>query len=137
MAVLRGGTRVGRTFRPDFLMVRQNLRDAGEDHKKVLLALKYGGVPSINNLDSIYNFQDKPWVFGHLLQLQRRLGKDNFPLIEQTFYPDHHEMVSKFKQILLKLYALQACLICHIITLKCNILDFQVYIRCTICIKWI
>ncbi|CAH1979532.1 unnamed protein product [Acanthoscelides obtectus] len=94
MAVLRGGTRVGRTFRPDFLLVRQNLRDAGEDHKKVLLALKYGGVPSINSLNSIYNFQDKPWVFGHLLQLQRRLGKENFPLIEQTFYPDHHEMVS-------------------------------------------
>nr|CAH7718828.1 unnamed protein product [Callosobruchus chinensis] len=66
MALLRGGTRVGRTFRPDFLMVRQNLRDAGEDHKKVLLALKYGGVPSINNLDSIYNFQ--PNIIKILLQ---------------------------------------------------------------------
>lgn len=26
--------------------------------------------------------------------LQRRLGKENFPLIEQTYYPNHHEMVS-------------------------------------------
>ncbi|VEN40615.1 unnamed protein product, partial [Callosobruchus maculatus] len=45
---------------------------------------------------------DKPWVFGHLLQLQRRLGKDNFPLIEQTFYPDHHEMItaSRFPVVL-------------------------------------
>ncbi|RZB38955.1 Synapsin domain containing protein, partial [Asbolus verrucosus] len=91
MAVFRGGTRVGRSFRPDFLLVRQNLKDAGEDYKKLLLALKFGGVPSINNLNSIYNFQDKPWVFGHLVQLQRRLGKDSFPLIEQTFYPDHRE----------------------------------------------
>lgn len=33
-------------------------------------------------------------MFGHLLQLQRRLGKENFPLIEQTFYPNHREMVS-------------------------------------------
>lgn len=39
-------------------------------------------------------FQDKPWVFAHLLGLQRRLGKDNFPLIEQTYYPNHREMVS-------------------------------------------
>uniref|UniRef100_A0A6P7GB74 Synapsin-like n=1 Tax=Diabrotica virgifera virgifera TaxID=50390 RepID=A0A6P7GB74_DIAVI len=94
MAVIRGGTRVGRSFRPDFLLVRQNLKDAGEDYRKLLLALKFGGVPSINNLNSIFNFQDKPWVFGHLVQLQRRLGKESFPLIEQTFYPDHREMVS-------------------------------------------
>ena len=37
--------------------IRQNLKDAGEDHKKLLLALKFGGVPSINNLNAIYNFQ--------------------------------------------------------------------------------
>lgn len=40
--------------------------------------------------------KDKPWVFGHLIQLQRRLGRDNFPIIEQTLYPDHREMVSLF-----------------------------------------
>lgn len=57
MAVFRGGTRVGRSFRPDFLLIRQNLKDAGEDNKRLLLALKFGGVPSINNLDAIYNFQ--------------------------------------------------------------------------------
>lgn len=57
MAVFRGGTRVGRSFRPDFLLIRQNLKDAGEDHKRLLLALKFGGVPSINNLNAIYNFQ--------------------------------------------------------------------------------
>ncbi|KAK5644941.1 hypothetical protein RI129_006241 [Pyrocoelia pectoralis] len=102
MAVFRGGTRVGRSFRPDFLLIRQNLKDAGEDHKRLLLALKFGGVPSINNLNAIYNFQDKPWVFGHLVQLQRRLGKEAFPLIEQTFYPDHKEMIisTKFPVVL-------------------------------------
>nr|XP_022909985.1 synapsin isoform X1 [Onthophagus taurus] len=92
MGPYRGGSRTGRTFKPDFLLVRQNLRDAGEDYKKLLLALKFGGVPTINNLNAVYNFQDKPWVFGHLVQIQRRIGKDSFPLIEQTFYPDHREM---------------------------------------------
>ncbi|KAI4479929.1 hypothetical protein M0804_010668 [Polistes exclamans] len=94
MAVYRNGTKVIRSFKPDFVLIRQNLRDAGEDNKNLLLGLMYGGIPSVNNLTAIYNFQDKPWVFAHLLGLQRRLGKDNFPLIEQTFYPNHREMVS-------------------------------------------
>nr|CAD7405979.1 unnamed protein product [Timema cristinae] len=100
MAVFRNGTKVMRSFRPDFLLVRQNLRDAGEDNRNLLLGFKFGGVHSINTLHAIYNFQDKPWVFAHLLQLQRRLGKENFPLIEQTFYPNYREMslVQKWRQ---------------------------------------
>ncbi|XP_063979693.1 synapsin [Diachasmimorpha longicaudata] len=94
MAVFRNGTKVIRSFKPDFALVRQNLRDAGEDNRNLLLGLMYGSIPSVNNLTAIYNFQDKPWVFAHLLGLQRRLGKDNFPLIDQTFYPNHREMVS-------------------------------------------
>ena len=61
--------------------------------RNLLLGLRYGGVPSINSLESIHSFQDKPWVYAHLLNIQRRLGKDAFPLIEQTFYPNHKEMV--------------------------------------------
>ena len=29
-----------------------------------------------------------------MAELQRKLGKDNFPLIDQTYYPNHREMVS-------------------------------------------
>ncbi|KAL0277912.1 UNVERIFIED_CONTAM: hypothetical protein PYX00_005027 [Menopon gallinae] len=94
MAVFRNGTKVVRSFRPDFLLIRQNLRDAGEDHKNLLLGFEFGGVPSVNSLISIYGFQDKPWIFAHLLQIQRRLGKENFPLIEQSFYPNYKEMLS-------------------------------------------
>ncbi|XP_045514060.1 synapsin [Pieris brassicae] len=94
MAVYRGGTKVTRCFKPDFVLVRQNVRDAGSDHRALLLGLKFGGVPSINSLNSIYHFQDRPWVFGHLLQLQRRLGRENFPLIEQTYYHNHTDMVT-------------------------------------------
>ncbi|XP_018916902.1 synapsin [Bemisia tabaci] len=94
MGVYRNGTKVIRSFRPDFVLIRQNLRDAGENYKNLLIGLKFGGVPSINSPNAIYNFQDKPWVFSHLLQIQRRLGKENFPLIDQTFYPNHKEMLS-------------------------------------------
>jgi len=94
LPVARGGKLSA--FKPDFLLVRQNLKDAGEDHRNLLLGFRYGGLPSINSLESIYNFQDKPWVYSHLLQIQQKLGKEAFPLIDQTFYPNHKEMVELY-----------------------------------------
>ncbi|GAB0090589.1 hypothetical protein DMENIID0001_053270 [Sergentomyia squamirostris] len=94
MAVIRGGTKVARSFKPDFVLVRQPPRDGSRDSRSALLGLKFGSVPSINSLASLYQFQDKPWVFAHLLQLQKRLGREIFPLIEQTFFPNPRELVS-------------------------------------------
>ncbi|KAK8724928.1 hypothetical protein OTU49_010984 [Cherax quadricarinatus] len=94
MVVFRNGAKVVRSFKPDFVLIRQNLRDAGEDHKNILLALKFGGVPSINSINAIYNFQDKPWVFAHMMDIQKKLGKEKFPLIEQSYFPNHKEMLS-------------------------------------------
>ncbi|XP_050686263.1 synapsin-like isoform X2 [Eriocheir sinensis] len=94
MVVYRNGAKVVRSFKPDFVLIRQNLRDAGEDYKNILLALKFGGVPSINNINAIYNFQDKPWVFAHMMEIQKRVGKEHFPLIEQSYFPNHKEMMS-------------------------------------------
>jgi len=92
---IKSGTRTVNLLKPDFLLIRQDPRDAGEDFKSVLLGFQYGQVRSINSLQSIYNFQDKPWVYAHLLGLQRKLGKENFPLIEQAFYQNHKEIVHK------------------------------------------
>ncbi|XP_036370006.1 synapsin-like isoform X1 [Octopus sinensis] len=92
--VLRNGTRVVRSFKPDFVLVRQHVRDACEDWRNLIMGFHYGGVPSINSMDSIYNFQDKPWVMAHLIQIQKKLGPDKFPLIDQAYYPNHKEMVS-------------------------------------------
>jgi len=91
----KSGTRTVNLLKPDFLLIRQDPRDAGEDFKSVLLGFQYGQVPSINSLQSIYNFQDKPWVYAHLLGLQKKLGKENFPLIEQCFYQNHKDIVHK------------------------------------------
>ncbi|KAJ8302106.1 hypothetical protein KUTeg_021093 [Tegillarca granosa] len=81
------------SFKPDFLLIRQNIRDAGENWKNILIGFQYGGIPSINSLHSIYNFQDRPWVFSQLIKIQKKLGRDNFPLIEQAYYPNHREML--------------------------------------------
>ncbi|EDS39023.1 synapsin [Culex quinquefasciatus] len=92
----RGSSKQPKSFRPDFILVRQAPRDGAKDYRSTLLGLKYGGVPSINSLHSLYQFQDKPWVFAHLLQLQRRLGREAFPLVEQTFFPNPREMKIQF-----------------------------------------
>jgi hypothetical protein len=53
-------------------------------------------------------------VFAALLQLQRRLGRDQFPLIEQHFYPSPTEMVSSnvsgdFRLDILLLFVILSC----------------------------
>ncbi|XP_076448572.1 synapsin-like [Babylonia areolata] len=91
--VNRSGTKVVRSFRPDFLLIRQHVRDAHQDWRNLLLGFQYGGIPAINSLSATYNFLDKPWVFAQLIQIQKRLGREAFPLIEQAYYPNHKEML--------------------------------------------
>ena len=38
-------------------LVRQNVKDASEDYRNLLLGFQYGGVQSVNSLQSVYNFQ--------------------------------------------------------------------------------
>lgn len=48
---------VVRSFRPDFVLIRQPPRDGSRDYRSTLLGLKFGGVPCINSLNSVYQFQ--------------------------------------------------------------------------------
>lgn len=41
------------------MLIRQPPRDGSRDYRPTLLGLKYGGVPSINSLNSVYQFQVK------------------------------------------------------------------------------
>jgi len=92
LVTLKNGQRSVDLLKPDFLLIRQDPRDAGEDFKSALVGFQYGQVPSINSLESVYNFQDKPWVYAHLLALQKKLGKENFPLMEQSFFQNHKDI---------------------------------------------
>lgn len=53
-----------RSFRPDFVLVRQHAYSMAqnEDFRNLIIGLQYAGVPSVNSLDSIYNLCDKPWA---------------------------------------------------------------------------
>uniref|UniRef100_A0A8C4WQM1 Synapsin IIa n=1 Tax=Eptatretus burgeri TaxID=7764 RepID=A0A8C4WQM1_EPTBU len=92
----RSGTKISKTFKPDFVLIRQHPYSmaGGEDYRSLLIGLQYGGIPSVNSLPAAYSFCCKPWVFSHLIQISKRLGPDKFPLIEQTFYPNHREMLT-------------------------------------------
>ncbi|NXH22834.1 SYN2 protein, partial [Bucco capensis] len=94
--VFRNGTKVVRSFRPDFVLVRQHSFSMAEneDFRNLIIGMQYAGVPSVNSLESIYNFCDKPWVFAQLVSVYKTLGPEKFPLIEQTFYPNHKEMLT-------------------------------------------
>uniref|UniRef100_A0A8C7PII9 Synapsin III n=1 Tax=Oncorhynchus mykiss TaxID=8022 RepID=A0A8C7PII9_ONCMY len=96
MQAIRGGTKVVRSFKPDFVLIRQHAYSMtpGEDFRSLVIGLQYGGVASINSLLSIYNFCSKPWVFSHMIKLYHSLGPEKFPLNEQTFYPNHTQMVT-------------------------------------------
>ncbi|XP_048462672.1 synapsin-2b [Rhincodon typus] len=96
MQVLRNGTKVVRSFKPDFIIVRQHPYSMAEneDFRNIIIGFQYGGLPSVNSLESIYNFCDKPWVFAQLVSIYKSMGPEKFPLIEQVFYPNHKEMLT-------------------------------------------
>ncbi|XP_020653322.3 synapsin-1 isoform X1 [Pogona vitticeps] len=99
MEVIRNGVKVVRSLKPDFVLVRQHAFSMarGGDHRGIVIGLQYAGVPSVNSLHSVYNFCDKPWVFAQMVRLHRKLGPEDFPLIDQTFYPNHKEMLTTSK----------------------------------------
>uniref|UniRef100_A0A1A8BDC8 Synapsin-1 n=1 Tax=Nothobranchius kadleci TaxID=1051664 RepID=A0A1A8BDC8_NOTKA len=93
---IRSGHKVNKSFRPDFVLMRQHAfsMDKNGDHRNMVIGLQYAGVPSVNSLQSVYNFCDKPWVFAQMSRVHKQLGSEEFPLIEQVYYPNHKEMIS-------------------------------------------
>uniref|UniRef100_A0A672S0R7 Synapsin-2 n=1 Tax=Sinocyclocheilus grahami TaxID=75366 RepID=A0A672S0R7_SINGR len=94
--VLQSENKVDRSFKPDFVLIRQHAYSMAEneDFRNLIIGLQYAGIPSINSLESIYNLCDKPWAFACLISTCKKLGQEKFPLIEQTFYPNYKEMVT-------------------------------------------
>ncbi|XP_075895092.1 synapsin-1 isoform X2 [Nelusetta ayraudi] len=93
---IRNGHKVTKSFKPDFVLIRQHAfsMDKNGDHRNMVIGLQYAGLPSVNSLHSVYNFCDKPWVFAQMSKVFKQLGPEEFPLIEQVYYPNHREMIS-------------------------------------------
>uniref|UniRef100_A0A3P8WM20 Synapsin-1 n=1 Tax=Cynoglossus semilaevis TaxID=244447 RepID=A0A3P8WM20_CYNSE len=93
---IRNAHRVTKSFKPDFVLIRQHAfsMDQNGDHRNIVIGLQYAGLPSVNSLHSVYNFCDKPWVFAQMSRVCKQLGSEEFPLIEQVYYPNHKEMIT-------------------------------------------
>merc|ERR1712130_388824 len=48
---------------PDFLLIRNEVYTSVSDHRNILFAFMYANIPSVNNLQSIYNFCERPIIF--------------------------------------------------------------------------
>lgn len=96
LEAIRNGHKVTKSFKPDFVLIRQHAfsMDKNGDHRNMVIGLQYAGLPSVNSLHSVYNFCDKPWVFAQMSKVFKQLGPEEFPLIEQVYYPNHREMIS-------------------------------------------
>ncbi|XP_068461234.1 synapsin-1 isoform X1 [Clinocottus analis] len=93
---IRNGHKVTKSLKPNFVLIRQHAfsMDKNGDHRDIVIGLQYAGLPSVNSVHSVYNFCDKPWVFAQMSRLSKQLGSDEFPLIEQVYYPNHKEMIT-------------------------------------------
>ncbi|XP_029467663.1 synapsin-1 [Rhinatrema bivittatum] len=96
MEVMRNGVKVVRSLKPDFVLIRQHAFSMAKngDYRNMVIGLQYAGIPGVNSLHSVYNCCDKPWVFSQMVKLQKKLGSEEFPLIQQTYYPNHKEMLT-------------------------------------------
>eukprot|EP01095_Lingulamoeba_sp_RSL-Kostka_P011210 TRINITY_DN41_c3_g1_i1.p1 TRINITY_DN41_c3_g1~~TRINITY_DN41_c3_g1_i1.p1 ORF type:complete len:252 (-),score=63.52 TRINITY_DN41_c3_g1_i1:355-1110(-) len=83
-----------RTVQIDFVLLRSVTRGIHQqDSRNILFSFMHANIPSVNSLLSAYMALERPIFFGGLKSIQKRLGKDKFPLIPQTFFPGHREML--------------------------------------------
>eukprot|EP00501_MAST-03F_sp_TOSAG23-6_P001117 GSMAST32.ASY1.ANO1.1160.1 assembled CDS len=82
-------------IKPDFVLVRNEVRGvgAGTDWRKILYGFMYSQVPSLNSWESIIMFCERPISHASLLTIRSRLGEDVFPVIPQSYYENHGNMM--------------------------------------------
>lgn len=82
------------TFVADFVLLRSVSHGIrGQDSRPLLFGLAHSGVPAVNTVRSAILCLERPIVFGELKKVCRRLGKGSFPVIPQTYYPTHSDIV--------------------------------------------
>uniref|UniRef100_A0A0X3PGP7 Synapsin n=1 Tax=Schistocephalus solidus TaxID=70667 RepID=A0A0X3PGP7_SCHSO len=81
----KGGRSSPKSFKPDFVLIRQGLSATPQHYENILTGLFFGGVPCINSTEAVYNMKNKAWLFGHLLVLRKKLGSTEFPLVSRSY----------------------------------------------------
>jgi len=81
------------TVQPDFVLVRNEVQTPAFDARGCLNGFLFADLPSLNSLQSILMFCERPAVAGQLQRLQRRLGADAFPVVHQHFASSHRSLM--------------------------------------------
>jgi len=83
------------TVKPDFLLIRNQVRGPtpDSDMRNVLYGLMMANIPAMNSLSSEYMNLERPIMYGALDEIRKRVGRDKFPLIPQTYYSSNTQMI--------------------------------------------
>ena len=87
-----------RDVKPDLLLIRNLARyigstlDTASDFRNLLYGFYHANVPMINELEAIMAEIEKPIMYGRLRRIRDKYGKENFPLIQQNYYPIFSEI---------------------------------------------
>ncbi|KAH3746107.1 synapsin 2A [Pelomyxa schiedti] len=79
---------------PDFLLIRQFLNGLhGQTFMNTLMGFMVAGIPSVNSLQSIFFSTQRAANIAELMAIQKRVGKDKFPLVPMTYFPNTTEHI--------------------------------------------
>ncbi len=97
------------TVKPDFLILRNQVTTQifiqvfsflqprgptpGSDRRNILIGLMTANIPAVNSLTSEYMNLERPIMWSSLREIKNRVGAEKFPLISQTYYSSHVQMV--------------------------------------------
>ncbi|GAB5370549.1 hypothetical protein AAMO2058_001502600 [Amorphochlora amoebiformis] len=73
------------TIKPDFVLIRNQVRSLTSDYRSKLYGLMYGNVPSLNSLTSIYMFCERPIVQAELNRLSKE-HSEKFRVVPQSYF---------------------------------------------------
>lgn len=85
---------VTRVVRPEYVVVRQRTKEGSQHLKAIVGALNYCLVPLFEPMEIWNIFQDRQLVFAKLLRVQKRLGREHFPLIPQIYCQTHQDLLN-------------------------------------------
>lgn len=68
------------------MFIREHIKNNQDDFTPILLGLRYGNVPSMNSILSVYNFIDRPMMVISSFFKDKDIDKDLFALFPFYIY---------------------------------------------------
>ena len=85
-------------IKPELVLVRNLARyissklETVPDFRNILYGFYHSNIPMINELSAIIAELEKPIMYGRLRKIRDLYGEENFPLIQQYYYPNYSEI---------------------------------------------